>query len=335
MAFRTEKEALHSRYLLGDLSDQEKVSIEESYFADDDHFQELEIVEDELVDAYVRDELNGAERKQFEKLLQSSTRLAERVQFARILEKRVGSIKPAPVAAPVIAERPAVVSWWQKIFSAPQIGRGFAYAGSAVIALMGVALIFTWLQMRESSRQLERERAGLQQQRDALNAQTNDQTSKINQLAADLEKERNLRADDQKLIESLKNGSTIESNNFSCKRYCLAFAVTGINPRFISCDSNCDAATGTDTRSAFTVLPTNEPNDLGGTYLATIRNQDGNAILSGKGLRARQIRSGSQIAYQFSAADIDSGDYIVTVVPENSTSVDPIANYAFRLVHPR
>ncbi len=108
MAFRTEKEVLQAKYLLGDLSEQEKVTIEESYFADDNSFGELEIIEDELVDAYVHDELPAAERQQFEKLLQSSARLSGRVQFARILSQpcpRTGVLPVTDAGDDVVVER--------------------------------------------------------------------------------------------------------------------------------------------------------------------------------------------------------------------------------------
>lgn len=76
---------------------------------------------------------------------------------------------------------------------------------------MTAALLFAWMQLRESSQRLERERAVLQQQREAFTAQSSEQSAKLNQLAADLERERNLRAEDQKLIETLKNDSANET----------------------------------------------------------------------------------------------------------------------------
>ncbi|MEK6278946.1 MAG: hypothetical protein AABN95_01185 [Acidobacteriota bacterium] len=331
MAFRTEKEAWQVRYLLGDLSEQENVGIEDSYFADDNSFQDLEIVEDELVDAYVRDELTGAQRQQFEKLLQSSARLAGRVHFARILVNRVASMSlatgTAAVVSAVVAERPVTVTWWQKIF-APQAGRKFAFAGSTVVVLMVAALLFAWMRLRESSQRLERERAVLQQQSETLNAQSNEQTSRINQLAADLERERKLRAEDQKLIESLRNDS---ANQTASPSRVIAFL--SLTPQLTRDSSGTGRTVTLRPGQSDVRLLLSLPKDEYKSYGATIRNQDAKVITHRDGLR--RTRSGKQIAFQFSTAGISSGDYVVSVSGKTPSGSEPITDYAFRLVQAR
>jgi hypothetical protein len=52
--------------LLEDVSDEEQMSLEQHYFVDDSAFEQLSALEDELIDSYVRGELAGPERKQFE-----------------------------------------------------------------------------------------------------------------------------------------------------------------------------------------------------------------------------------------------------------------------------
>jgi len=71
------------RYLLGSLSEDERNRLEENFFADDAKFEELEVLEDELIDDYVAGELSPDERRQFESKLKQSPRLVERVHFAR------------------------------------------------------------------------------------------------------------------------------------------------------------------------------------------------------------------------------------------------------------
>ena len=336
MAFRTEKEAIRVRYLLGDLSEQERVDIEESYFADDNSFQELEVIEDELVDAYVHGELAGADQQQFEKLLQSSARLAGRVQFARILANRVGSMSPTPetdaVVPAVATERPArskdTQTWWQKIFGVPQAGRKFAFAGSAVTVLMAAALLFAWMQLRGSSQRLERERAALQQQREGLNAQSSEQNSKINQLAADLERERNLRAEDQKLIESLRNDSANETASPS-RSIAFLFLPSATTRGASGTGGTVTLRPGQSIVRLSLLLPADEYK----SYEATITNQDKQPILSRKGLRSRRIGSDSQITFQFSAASFSSGDYFVSV--SDASGLETIVGYSFGLVRAR
>lgn len=89
-----DREELAIRYLLGGLSEEERTILGERFFADDAEFEDLEIAEGELIDRYVRRELSVTDQRQFEKMLRTSPRLLKRVEFARIMARRVPL--PAP-----------------------------------------------------------------------------------------------------------------------------------------------------------------------------------------------------------------------------------------------
>ncbi|MEJ7616641.1 MAG: hypothetical protein WKF30_06655 [Pyrinomonadaceae bacterium] len=67
MTWQINKDKTLVRYLLGDASDAEKIRLEEEYFGDDGFFGQLLVVEDDLIDAYVRGELSESDRERFEK----------------------------------------------------------------------------------------------------------------------------------------------------------------------------------------------------------------------------------------------------------------------------
>jgi len=73
------------RYLLGGLSVRERERLEERYFRNDELFEEIEKVEDELVDAYVRGHLPQSESRLFEENYLTSERRRHRVGVAREL----------------------------------------------------------------------------------------------------------------------------------------------------------------------------------------------------------------------------------------------------------
>ena len=73
------------RYLLGGLSARERARLEERYFKKDDLFEKIEMVEDELVDAYVRGSLSESESRLFEENYLSSERRRDKVHMAREL----------------------------------------------------------------------------------------------------------------------------------------------------------------------------------------------------------------------------------------------------------
>jgi hypothetical protein len=76
------------RYLLGDVSDEERVEIEETYFADDEEFESLMEIHDDLVDSYARGLLTPEERERFERRYLISEAGVERVEFARTLARK-------------------------------------------------------------------------------------------------------------------------------------------------------------------------------------------------------------------------------------------------------
>src|ERR1043165_9219684 len=56
------------QYLLGELSPETQLeAVEERVFTDDDVFDELQLVKEDLIDQYVRDEFTAEERRNFER----------------------------------------------------------------------------------------------------------------------------------------------------------------------------------------------------------------------------------------------------------------------------
>src|SRR5262245_46647800 len=74
-----------TRYVLGELSEEEQQRIEEIYFTDPAFLQDLLAARNELVDAYVEGNLNSAERGRFEDKLRLSPALVEKVEFTKAL----------------------------------------------------------------------------------------------------------------------------------------------------------------------------------------------------------------------------------------------------------
>src|SRR5262245_64143804 len=96
---RTEAEWI-SAYLLGDLPEAERSSIEDRMFADDEFFDRLEFVADELIDAYVRGTLRPEQRESFERHFLQFPERRLRVGIASDLEKHLGEgSRPAPAAS--------------------------------------------------------------------------------------------------------------------------------------------------------------------------------------------------------------------------------------------
>jgi hypothetical protein len=81
-------------YLLGDLSDDQRLEIEQQYFKDDDVYEALLAVENELTYDYAAGTLSPAERQRFEQRFLGTAEQRARVETARALLRSVRPARP-------------------------------------------------------------------------------------------------------------------------------------------------------------------------------------------------------------------------------------------------
>src|SRR5258705_8885261 len=87
----TKKENALERYVLGEVTDEERGEIEQSFFAEDGVFDQLVDVQNDLVDSYVQGRLSSSQRKRFEERFLSSSSGIARVEFARALQQKIAA----------------------------------------------------------------------------------------------------------------------------------------------------------------------------------------------------------------------------------------------------
>src|SRR5512132_4115643 len=95
------------RYLLGNLTEDEQVQLENRAFADADYLGVLEAAEADLIDTYVRGELSQPDRRSFEFRFLTSPQRRSKVEFARALAALTAEWKARQPAA---AGRPSLLS---------------------------------------------------------------------------------------------------------------------------------------------------------------------------------------------------------------------------------
>ena len=83
------------RYLLRDsndveLCDDEFQQIEMRYLANDDFFQQITAIEDELIQSYVNGELSDDEKRRFERVYLGDPAKSERIRFSLNLKNWFG-----------------------------------------------------------------------------------------------------------------------------------------------------------------------------------------------------------------------------------------------------
>jgi hypothetical protein len=92
-----EEKAIRS-YLLGELSPEERVGVEQRLLADEAYFQQLLLVEEDLVDDYLVGELTPQERARFENHFLNAPERKQDLRFAKAFKKYVASsaVKRSP-----------------------------------------------------------------------------------------------------------------------------------------------------------------------------------------------------------------------------------------------
>lgn len=183
---------LMRQYLLGNLPDAETEVCDERSFLDDEFAARLQMIEDDLVDAYVRGELAGEELAQFQTYYLASPRRLERVRFAQSfqpfveqsqhsIEQKTMSGRPVAIAevraqaaeAEPDALEPKEGTTWLKsllgLFTIPRLNMQWGLAAATLVLLVGVGwLVFESRQLRQQIRQNEADRIALQQRERAL-----------------------------------------------------------------------------------------------------------------------------------------------------------------------
>src|SRR5215217_8085598 len=99
MAADLNNEKFIARYLLGELSEEQQVEIEDRAFADKEYVASITAVENDLIDEYVRHELSETDRRNFESRFLASADRRKRVEFAKALA-RIPEKSVQPVSWP-------------------------------------------------------------------------------------------------------------------------------------------------------------------------------------------------------------------------------------------
>jgi hypothetical protein len=133
-----EEEALTIRYLLGTLPEPDRIRLEESFFTDDERYEQMLAVEDELMYACLQGELSAEDRARFEERFQRDPSRRGRAEFARALLQAAGEA-PAGSAATTGRAAERAIPWWR--------WRGSHWEGRWALraAILALAALSGWL----------------------------------------------------------------------------------------------------------------------------------------------------------------------------------------------
>src|SRR5260370_39059687 len=143
---RTYDDQFLAQYLLGGLPAEEAERLDELSIADDEFAARVSAVENDLVDAYVRNELSGKDLDQFKSFYLSSAKRRQKVDFAAAwleFENRAATSpaqagRPGTVRSPHEKDSQGLRGW--RMFS-PRFRWGFAGAALVMLLAAGYLLL--------------------------------------------------------------------------------------------------------------------------------------------------------------------------------------------------
>lgn len=308
------------RYLLGTLTDEEKARFEEQYFHDDTVFEEMEIAEDELVDAYVRKRLSSHDSERFEQTLKTSERLRERVHFAGTMMRSIASrneIRPRAVRQ----------SRWSLFFQSLlplQPAYRAAFAACVVTAVLGLIVSpVLWIRFRSEARRLAVERSTIELQKQDLSRQLANQKAQTDQLANEVQ---SARAANEQLNREL------QASRDQLQSMPGMVASLLLSPGF-SRGPNSQNDLKIDKTVAAVQLKLALETDDYKSYRVVVKSADEREAFSQTGLKARGASALRIIPVHINTRNLTPGEYVVHVSGSTPAGTDEfVADYRFRLI---
>ena len=328
MSEPAKRDTAEMRYLLGDLSEEGKTRMEEAFFADDSKFEALDLAEEELIDAYVRNELSPEEKRQFEAKLPKSPRLLERVNFARTLAKKADSLL-SPESEPSIEPARSFSStvakpktWWRGFFAQQPAFRMAMAACGVLILVAGIVLVSGWWRLR--SERLASKQTALQRQKEELQRSTNLREPPT----PELQQSTNLREPPTRELQRSTNLREPQTREPVLSTFATVFLIPG-TLRSEGGQSKLTIGPGTTTARVQLAL---EKNDYP-AYSAQIKTADGTVVFRKNGLKLHNTGSGPQLLLSVPSQRLTPGDYIIHVDGMTSSGqVESVNDYAFLVV---
>jgi hypothetical protein len=189
------------RYLLGELSEQEREQVEQRLMSDDDLYQQLLLAEDDLVDEYISNALPEQDRAKFSQNFLNVPELRQDVRFALVLRKHVLETAPKAVAkdSPVVPHV-SLRDRFRNFFLQPALGVSFA------VALLAAVLLVAWLaaqnsRLRKQVEQLQAQQTPLPTLERDLQAQLASERLRNEQLSSELLRQQELLAEETRKLQ--------------------------------------------------------------------------------------------------------------------------------------
>lgn len=334
------------RYLLDDADETERTAIEERFLTDDDAFDEMIAVEDELFYEYSENEMSDAERGVFERKFLADREGRDRLAFAGAFLETSAELARQRSFVPATAEQSG---WMRSVSAFFSFGKAlqFGMAAAVLIVVVGVVGYFirdqrlrnelAAIQKQEEADRLEREAQIAEKQRQQKEIEDR-LAAERDKLAADKDKIEKLEIEKKKIEdEIIERKRPVEgSPDVSKPGGPSTIATLVILPGRFTRSDGVPMNQVKLSRSATTLQMSLRLKNVGeyasfGTIVSDVDTDQ--TILSKSGLKPRGSSRSKRVLLNIPAKDLRRADYEITLTGTNKAGeTEQITRYYFSVI---
>jgi hypothetical protein len=335
MSISAKERKVLRRYLLGELPELERSQLADRYFVDEELFDELLDVENELLGHYVRKQLSPAESKRFSQYLGQLPDGASKLATAYALMEAANELREVPASSADAVRLPfdevvyAATSRWhvlrQWLFADHHVLR---YATVVVLIALIAGLSYlsvTKWRLRRDSERLRAERSQSDQNQARLPPETAPQQDRTAKPERSTQPEENLaqsRQQEQRSVRPSANKRR-ESGN-------VALSSLILTPALRSGGTPDSLVLSPETKTISLIIPIPQEERIA-SYRAVLQTTSGRVILSDVRLRPRPS-NGAAVSLRLPASQMTNETHKLTLLGKAADGIDVAHDYYFKVV---
>ena len=299
------------QYLLGKLGVEEQQRFEEQLMTQESLFDELMVLEDELIDEYLQGTLSPVDRADFERHFLATPERQQKLQFAQALRKHVAAAalqqSPAPLSRP---------SFWQSFLAlvraqSPSFRYGFQAALSAVI-VAGLWMGGTTWRLSTQVAQTRSQRSVSEEREQLVRQQLEEQRRRSQEL-------------EQQLVLAQARGQGQKPPETSLSRLVATLVLT---PGVVR-DSGSSNRLTISPDTLLVTLRLELADHAYETYRAVLQDDGGSEVLTRNKLKPERSGPNQFVVFTLPAKDLPTDDYLLKLSGANKAGeFDPLNSYS-------
>ena len=319
-------EMLLRRYLLGEVSEEEREQVEERLMTDRQYFNHFLKTEEALIDEYVKGELNQDEKAPFENHFLSAPERQDKLAFSKSLNRYIAETNSRQSADASGADKQVPVSATTGVWLWQRQGRAVMAAMVLTILVLMTGIILLLVENARTKKQLL-EQTNSHQAEEELRQLLDEQRKRNEELLRQLEQAKNETAQIAQELDRLR-----QANGHAQERPTSRLASLILAPGLVrDHGQTSQVMLSNDIQSLRLELKFDEEDYA--SYRVEVKTVEGKSLWRSGNLRARQGAEEKVIVAIVPASQLPEGDYLIALSAASpGRSYKEVSTYHFTVL---